>query len=125
VLGVLNSVLAMMGSLCGCENAVNACLVNVWRPRDRDTPSLWKLPDTPRHTPAYSPFGMKTTRHARQAELNDLELWIDLARTVERAAIDAAFFADVIGPSHHIDGPSTSSSRPGAAHHRRGDRAAD
>ena len=93
--------------------------------RDRDTPSLWKLPDTPRHTPAYSPFGMKTTRHARQAELNDLELWIDLARTVERAAIDAAFFADVIGPSHHIDGPSTSSSRPGAAHHRRGDRAAD
>jgi hypothetical protein len=44
---------------------------------------------------------------------------------VERAAIDAAFFADVIGPSRHIAGPSASSSRPGAAHHRRGDRAAD
>jgi hypothetical protein len=26
---------------------------------------------------------------ARQAEFNDLDLWIDLARTVERAAIDA------------------------------------
>ena len=62
---------------------------------------------------------------ARQAEFNDLDLWIDLARTVERAAIDAAFFADVIGPSRHIAGPSASSSRPGAAHHRRGDRAAD
>ena len=78
--------------------------------------------ETPRYpTPHSGVFALchETTRHARhvasaearQAEFNDLDLWIDLARTVERAAIDAAFFADVIGPSRHIAGPSASSSR--------------
>lgn len=34
---------------------------------------------------------------ARQAEFNDLQLWLDLARTLEEGLFDAMFFADVSG----------------------------
>ena len=38
-------------------------------------------------------------RHAdaRQADFNDVEVWIDLVKTLEAAKFDAVFFADVVG----------------------------
>jgi alkanesulfonate monooxygenase SsuD/methylene tetrahydromethanopterin reductase-like flavin-dependent oxidoreductase (luciferase family) len=34
---------------------------------------------------------------ARQANFNDVEVWIDLVKTLERGKFDAVFFADVVG----------------------------
>lgn len=55
----------------------------------------------------FAAFVMNTTGHivqgtwrrptARQSDFNDLEHWVDLARTLERGKFDAIFFADVVG----------------------------
>ncbi|MET9327139.1 LLM class flavin-dependent oxidoreductase [Tsukamurella sp. NPDC003166] len=55
----------------------------------------------------FSAFVMNTTGHivqgtwrrptARQRDFNDLDHWVDLARTLEAAKFDAIFFADVVG----------------------------
>jgi hypothetical protein len=119
-------------------------------------PSLWKIPDARRHTPAYSPFAMKrpamhgTWRQRRPAKPSSTTSTCGSTWPApwNGAAIEATFFADVIGPSPPYRGterkliearlrlPSTTRRRlptrsawppsnPGAAHHRRGDRAAD
>ena len=58
---------------------------------------------------------MNTTSHivqgtwrrpsARQADFNDLDHWVNLAKTLERGRFDAIFFADVVGvyPPHRGD----------------------
>src|SRR4051794_5777247 len=61
-------------------------------------------PPRPLH---FAAFVMNTTGHiiqgtwrrptARQADFNDLEHWVGLVRTLERARFDAIFFADVVG----------------------------
>ncbi|MFW0793269.1 LLM class flavin-dependent oxidoreductase [Gordonia sp. CPCC 205515] len=61
-------------------------------------------PPRPLH---FSAFVMNTTSHivqgtwrrpsARQANFNDLDYWVDLAKTLERGKFDAIFFADVVG----------------------------
>jgi FMN-dependent oxidoreductase (nitrilotriacetate monooxygenase family) len=55
----------------------------------------------------FNAFVMNTASHiqhgqwrhpdARQADFEDVNLWIDLARTLERGRFDAIFFADVVG----------------------------
>jgi len=55
----------------------------------------------------FSAFVMNTTGHiiqgtwrrptARQTDFNDLDHWVDLARTLERGRFDTIFFADVVG----------------------------
>jgi long-chain alkane monooxygenase len=55
----------------------------------------------------FAAFVMNTTGHiiqgtwrrpgARQADFNDLDHWVDLARTLEQGTFDAIFFADVVG----------------------------
>ena len=62
------------------------------------------VPARPLH---FAAFVMNTTGHiiqgtwrrpsARQTDFNDLEHWVDLARTLERGKFDAIFFADVVG----------------------------
>ena len=57
----------------------------------------------------FAAFVMNTTGHviqgprrralARQADFDDLEQWVRLARTLERGRFDAVFFADAAG--HH------------------------
>ncbi|UGQ11972.1 NtaA/DmoA family FMN-dependent monooxygenase [Yinghuangia sp. ASG 101] len=42
---------------------------------------------------------------ARQADFNDIDLWLDLARTLERGLFDAVFFADVVGLYGPADAP--------------------
>jgi FMN-dependent oxidoreductase (nitrilotriacetate monooxygenase family) len=59
---------------------------------------------TPLH---FTAFVMNTTSHiiqgtwrrpsARQTDFNDLDHWVDLAKTLERGRFDAIFFADVVG----------------------------
>lgn len=56
---------------------------------------------------AFNAFVMNTASHiqhgqwrhpdAHQVHFNDVNLWIDLARTLERGLFDAIFFADVVG----------------------------
>jgi FMN-dependent oxidoreductase (nitrilotriacetate monooxygenase family) len=61
----------------------------------------------------FNAFVMNTASHiqhgqwrhpdARQTDFNDVDLWIDVARTLERGLFDAVFFADVVGlygPAH-------------------------
>lgn len=55
----------------------------------------------------FAAFVMNTTGHilqgtwrrpsAHQADFNDLDHWVDLAKTLERGKFDAIFFADVVG----------------------------
>ncbi|MFF5297083.1 LLM class flavin-dependent oxidoreductase [Paractinoplanes globisporus] len=62
------------------------------------------MPARPLH---FAAFVMNTTGHiiqgtwrrptARQTDFNNLDHWVDLARTLERGKFDAIFFADVVG----------------------------
>ncbi|MDN5582973.1 MULTISPECIES: LLM class flavin-dependent oxidoreductase [unclassified Corynebacterium] len=65
-------------------------------------------PNSPAQPPLkFAAFVMNTTSHilhgawrrpeARQHDFNDLDHWVELARTLERARFDAIFFADVVG----------------------------
>lgn len=55
----------------------------------------------------FAAFVMNTTSHivqgtwrrpsSRSVDFNDLDHWVDLAKTLERGRFDAIFFADVVG----------------------------
>ncbi len=65
------------------------------------------MSDAPNRPLRFAAFVMNTTSHiqhglwrhpdARQADFDDVTLWTDLARTLERGKFDAMFFADVVG----------------------------
>lgn len=65
------------------------------------------MPDIAQRPLHLAAFVMNTTSHiiqgtwrrpsARQADFNDLDHWVDLAKTLERGRFDAIFFADVVG----------------------------
>jgi FMN-dependent oxidoreductase (nitrilotriacetate monooxygenase family) len=50
---------------------------------------------------------------ARQANFNDVEVWIDLVKTLERGKFDAVFFADVVGLYGPADSPYVLNAREG------------
>lgn len=54
-------------------------------------------------------------RHAdaRQADFNDLDVWVDLVRTLEAGRFDAVFFADVVGLYGPADGDYDVNAREG------------
>jgi len=68
-------------------------------------------------------FVMNTSSHiqhglwrhpaARQTEFDDVDLWIGLARTLERGCFDAMFFADVVGLYGPAEGDFTVNAREG------------
>ncbi|MDQ1128268.1 NtaA/DmoA family FMN-dependent monooxygenase [Microbacterium sp. SORGH_AS_0888] len=49
------------------------------------------------NTPGHVVHGTWRRLTGRQADANDLRLWVELARTLERGTFDAIFFADIIG----------------------------
>jgi FMN-dependent oxidoreductase (nitrilotriacetate monooxygenase family) len=49
------------------------------------------------NTASHIQHGQWRHRGARQADFNDVGVWIEVARTLERGLFDAAFFADVAG----------------------------
>lgn len=65
------------------------------------------MPQQPPRPLHFAAFVMNTTGHiiqgtwrrpsARQADFNNLDHWVELARTLERGKFDAIFFADVVG----------------------------
>lgn len=56
------------------------------------------------NTPSHIHHGQWRHPEARQHEFNDLDLWIELARTLEEGLFDAMFFADVTGLYGPADG---------------------
>src|SRR3954468_10651981 len=81
----------------------------VIRPVPRETPTARRhaMPQNPPRPLHFAAFVMNTTGHivqgtwrrptARQTDFNDLDHWVDLAKTLERGKFDAIFFADVVG----------------------------
>jgi FMN-dependent oxidoreductase (nitrilotriacetate monooxygenase family) len=71
----------------------------------------------------FNAFVMNTASHiqhgqwrrpdARQHEFNDVDLWIEVAQTLERGAFDALFFADVVGVYGPVGGDYTVNAREG------------
>ena len=71
----------------------------------------------------FSAFVMNTNSHiqhglwrhplARQADFNDVTLWIDLARRLEAGGFDAMFFADVVGLYGPVNGSYEVNAREG------------
>ena len=49
------------------------------------------------NTASHIQHGLWRHPQARQADFNDVSMWIDLVRTLEEGLFDAAFFADVVG----------------------------
>jgi FMN-dependent oxidoreductase (nitrilotriacetate monooxygenase family) len=49
------------------------------------------------NTGSHIQHGLWRHPEARQADFNDIEVWIELAKTLEAGLFDAAFFADVVG----------------------------
>lgn len=71
----------------------------------------------------FSAFVMYTASHiqhglwrhpdARQADFEDVNVWIDLARTLEAGGFDALFFADVVGVYGGVGAPYDINAREG------------
>ncbi len=71
----------------------------------------------------FNAFVMNTCSHvhhgqwrhpdARQADFNDVRVWIDLARRLEEGVFDAMFFADIVGLYGAGDGPYDINAREG------------
>ena len=71
----------------------------------------------------FSAFVMNTNSHiqhglwrhplAQQADFNDVNLWIGLAKTLERGNFDAMFFADVVGLYGPVNGSYEVNAREG------------
>lgn len=71
----------------------------------------------------FNAFVMNTVSHiqhglwrhpeARQADFNDVEVWVDLVKTLEAGLFDAAFFADVVGLYGPVNGDYTVNVREG------------
>ncbi|HEV7955690.1 MAG TPA: LLM class flavin-dependent oxidoreductase [Marisediminicola sp.] len=49
------------------------------------------------NTNSHIQHGLWRHPDARQADFNDVRLWVDLAKTLEKGNFDAMFFADVVG----------------------------
>ncbi|WP_439495532.1 LLM class flavin-dependent oxidoreductase [Bosea sp. (in: a-proteobacteria)] len=49
------------------------------------------------NTGSHIQHGLWRHPEARQADFNDIDVWIELAKTLEAGLFDAAFFADVVG----------------------------
>jgi FMN-dependent oxidoreductase (nitrilotriacetate monooxygenase family) len=56
------------------------------------------------NTPSHIVHGMWRTPQGEQIRFNDLDLWVSLARRLDRGGFDAIFFADVIGLYGDFDG---------------------
>lgn len=56
------------------------------------------------NTPSHITGGTWRHPEAQQHRYNELELWVDLAKTLERGKFDTMFFADVIGLYGHDGG---------------------
>ena len=65
------------------------------------------------NTVSHIHHGMWRHPDSRQADYTDLNLWIDLVRTLERGRFDAIFFADTLGPMDVHEGGWKSSVREG------------
>jgi long-chain alkane monooxygenase len=65
------------------------------------------------NTVSHIHHGMWRHPDSRQAQYTELELWLDLARTLERGRFDAIFFADTLGPMDVHGGGWESSVREG------------
>lgn len=65
------------------------------------------------NTASHIQHGLWRHPEARQADFNDVELWVDLARTLEGGMFDAAFFADVSGMYGPVNGDYTVNVREG------------
>jgi long-chain alkane monooxygenase len=65
------------------------------------------------NTVSHIHHGMWRHPDSRQADYTDLNLWIDLVRTLERGHFDAIFFADTLGPMDVHAGGWKSSVRQG------------
>lgn len=71
----------------------------------------------------FNAFVMNTASHiqhgqwrrpdARQVDFNDVDVWIDLAKTLEAGFFDAAFFADVVGLYGPVGGSYEINAREG------------
>lgn len=71
----------------------------------------------------FNAFVMNTSSHiqhglwrhpqARQADFDDVDVWIELAKTLEAGLFDAAFFADVSGLYGPVNGDYTVNAREG------------
>src|SRR6187455_1531538 len=71
----------------------------------------------------FNAFVMNTSSHiqhgqwrrpdARQHEFNDVDLWIEVAQTLERGAFDALFLADVVGVYGPVGGNYAVNAREG------------
>jgi FMN-dependent oxidoreductase (nitrilotriacetate monooxygenase family) len=71
----------------------------------------------------FNAFVMNTVSHiqhglwrhpeARQADFEDVDVWIDLAKTLEAGLFDAIFFADVVGVYGPVGGDYTVNAREG------------
>jgi long-chain alkane monooxygenase len=59
------------------------------------------------NTVSHIQHGLWRHPSARQHEFEDVRLWIDLAKTLERGRFDAMFFADVVGLYGPADGDYT------------------
>jgi FMN-dependent oxidoreductase (nitrilotriacetate monooxygenase family) len=81
------------------------------------------MPSAPPRPLRFAAFVMNTNSHiqhglwrhpsARQRDFDDVRLWIDLARTLERGRFDAMFFADVVGQYGPARGDYTINAREG------------
>jgi len=65
------------------------------------------------NTASHIQHGLWRHPEARQADFNDVDLWVDLARTLEGGLFDAAFFADVSGMYGPVNGDYTVNVREG------------
>jgi long-chain alkane monooxygenase len=65
------------------------------------------------NTASHIQHGLWRHPEARQADFNDVELWVGLAKTLEAGLFDAAFFADVSGMYGPVNGDYTVNVREG------------
>lgn len=65
------------------------------------------------NTGSHIQHGLWRHPEARQADFNDVDVWIELARTLEAGLFDAAFFADVVGLYGPVGGDYTVNVREG------------
>lgn len=65
------------------------------------------------NTGSHIQHGLWRHPHARQADFNDIDVWIELAKTLEAGLFDAAFFADVVGLYGPVGGDYTVNAREG------------
>jgi len=65
------------------------------------------------NTASHIQHGLWRHPEARQADFNDVDLWVNLAKTLEAGLFDAAFFADVSGMYGPVNGDYTVNVREG------------